>query len=104
MNVAGPHVDRFAHHQVDQPDDRGTVVIVGDHRLGGFGLRKVDGRFRKLLQHRVDRLGFALAVMAVDRRLNGVDRSDGDLDVAVQDETQLVENFDRHGIADGDRQ
>ncbi len=38
--------------------------------------------------------------MAINCRLNRVDRSNGDLDIAVQNESQLVEHFDSHRVAD----
>ena len=73
MDIAGPHRDRFGDDQVNQPDDRGAVLVTfgGGLGLGHLCLGEIDLGFCEFLQHRVDRLGFTLSVVSVDGRLDG---------------------------------
>src|SRR5436190_1546302 len=71
MDIRGPEKHGLLNHELDETDDRGTVLI--DHFAGpdgagsrGFGLGEVDFRVGKLLQDRVGRFAFNLAVVLID--------------------------------------
>ena len=91
----GPQVDRLLDDQVapaGRPGRRdSSPPAIAATRLG---LGEVDGRVGELVEHRVDRLGFGLAVVPVDRLvdllLDGEDR----LDVLVQDELELLDGVE----------
>ena len=64
----------------------------------------VDGRVGELLEHRVDRLGLRVvaAVVAVDRLDDRLLGGQGDVDLAVQDEPELVERLEVHRVMHDD--
>ena len=97
VNVRSPQLDRFGDHQLDEPDDRGAGFIddvVGVARGVVFGFGEVDRRVGEFLQHRVGRFAVDLAVVAVDRFEDAFLGRDADLDLAVENELQLVEGFE----------
>src|SRR5205823_7522731 len=67
VNIAGAKVDGFLDDQIDEFDDGGVAFVLGSGRRGQGGLAEIDGRVGELLQHRVDRFRFRLAIMPVDR-------------------------------------
>ena len=92
--------------KLHQPHDRSAGLV--DLFLGArplvdrFG--KVDRRIGEFLQHRVGALADRLAVVAVDRLEDVFPGGQGNVDLAVENEPQLVEGVDVHRIADDDRQ
>ncbi len=106
MNIAGSHGDGFADDQVNESNNRCAVFVAfgGRFGLGDFGRGEVDLSFGEFLQHRVDRLGFTLPVVSVDCRLDGLFGSHSDVDFSIENEPQLIEDFEVHRIADGDHQ
>ena len=67
-------------------------------------LGKVDRRVREFLQHRVGAFADGLPVVAIDRLEDAFPGGQGDIDVAVEDEPQLLQGVDFQRIADDDRQ
>ena len=104
VDVAGPELHRLDDDQVDELHDRGVgVVLLGrgclllDGRLG-----EVDRGVGELLEHRVGALAVAEAVVAVDRLHDLLAGGQGHLDVAVEDEPQLLLGVDVGRVAGGD--
>ena len=58
----------FLNDQVDELDDRRIALVGPGHAARRFRFREIDLRVGELAEHRVDRLGFALAVVPVDGR------------------------------------
>ena len=94
-----------ADHQVDQPDDGGAVVAVvvisahfGTAAVFGFG--EVDRGVGEFLQHRVSGFTFDLAVVAVDRPLNGGLGGQGGFDLAIEDKPQFFNGFEVERVRD----
>src|SRR5262249_22490710 len=53
VDVAGTQADRFGNDEVDELDD-GSITFLARRQPGRrLRLREIDGRIRKLLQHRV---------------------------------------------------
>jgi hypothetical protein len=100
VNVAGPKTHRLLNDQVDEFDHRGVAVHHGrGNGSGSFGLRGVNRGVGEFLQHRVHRLGFALPVITVDRFDDLFARSQHRQNVFVQDELQLLNGVNVHGVA-----
>ena len=89
--------------QVDQLDDRGVVVLLGRRQLlGRLRFGHVDLRIGEFRDHRVDRLGFGLAIMPVDGLDDLLARSQDRRDFLVQDELQLLQRVEIGRIAQDD--
>ena len=104
VDVAGPHVDGFGDHQIDEFDDRGAVVVDNTGGRGQLGFGEVDGRFGEFGDHRIDRFGLALPVMAVNCLLDDLFGGHDLLDLFIDDEPQLVDDVESRRVVHGDRQ
>ncbi len=102
VNVRGPQLHRFVDDQVGQADDRraGFVDLLFRSRLHRLGFGEIDRRIGEILQHRVGALAVQRAVVLIDGLQDALPRSQRDLDLAVQDKTQLVEGVQVQRIAD----
>src|SRR4051794_40559206 len=98
VNIGGPKLHRLLNHELDQTDDRGTVFIdnlSSANRLSSrFGLGEVNLGISELLQHRIGRLTFDLAVVLIDRFQDFVAWGQCDFDSAVENEPQLFDGID----------
>ena len=96
VDVRRPKLHGLGNHQVDEPDDRGAALV--DLFLAGprvfLGLGEIDRRVGELLEHRVGALAHRLAVVAIDRLQNALAGRQGDLDLAIENEPQLLENLE----------
>jgi len=103
MDVGGPQLHRLLDHHVDQPHDRGGVLIhdIACRRVGIFGFREIDGRIGELLEHGVGAFAFYLPVVPVDGFQDGFARCQGRLDLAVQNKTQFFDGFNVKRVAHG---
>ena len=78
------------------------VLLAASAVVDRFG--EVDGRVGELLQHRVGAFADRLAVVAVDGLEDRLAGGQGDVDLPVENEPQLVERVDVHRVADDHRQ
>jgi hypothetical protein len=104
MDVARPQLHRLGDDQVHKLHHRGVrLVFVGRGGLLLEGcLGKVDRGVGKLLKHRVGALAVGEAVVAVDRLHDLLARGDRHLDLAVEDEAELLLGVNVGGVAGGD--
>ena len=106
MNIAGPQLNRFGNHQIDQANNGGGAVVNGFFvcRFAALGLGKVDGCVSEFLQHRVSRFTFDLTVILVNRAKNRLFGGQGGLDFAIEDKSQFFDGFQVKGVRDQDSQ
>ena len=73
MNIAGPHRDRFGDDQVNQPDDRGAVLVTFGEGLGlgHLCLGEIDLGFCNSCSIESTDSVSTLAVVSVEGRLDG---------------------------------
>ena len=104
VDVAGPQLHRFGDDQIDELHHRrvGVVFLLLVGRLLDGRLGEVDGGVGEFLEHRIGRLAVAGTVMAVDRLDDLLARGQRKLDVAVEDEAELVLGVDVGRIGAGD--
>jgi hypothetical protein len=106
VDVAGPQLHRLGDDQVDELHD-GRVGGVLWVRAGGLlerRLREVDGGVGELLEHRVGALAVGQAVVAVDRLHDLLPQREHRLDLAVEDEAELLLHVDVGRVAGGHRE
>ena len=104
VNVRGPQLHRLADDHLHQPNDRCAGFVEDSSELvAGSGLGEVDRRVGEFLQHRVGAFPLA-AIVTIDRVDDVLARSQRDIDLAVQDEPQLVQRVEIERIADDDLQ
>ena len=72
VDIRRPQLNGFLNHHADQPHDGSTGFVDQLFGLAAIlgGFRKVDLRIGELLEDRVSRFAFHLAVIAVDRFLD----------------------------------
>src|SRR5205823_13881500 len=87
--------------QVDELDD-GSIALLERAAGAGRGLGEVDGGVGELGQHRVDRLGFALAIVPVDRLDDLLAGSQDGLYIFVQNELKFLDGIEVGGVAHDD--
>ncbi len=96
MDIGGSELDGFFDHVMDQPDDRGAVVVhlLVFRKLVLFGFGEIDLGVGKLLEHRVSRFPFRLTVVAVDRLLDMFLRGQSDFDGSIENEAKVGDCVD----------
>ena len=103
VDVAGPQLNRLGDDEAAELDDRRIRRFLCGSRGGLFHGRfgEVDRRVGEFLEHRVGALAVGEAVVAIDRLHDLLPRGEAHLDVAVEDEAELLLQFHVGGVARG---
>ena len=101
MDIRGAETDSFGNNKIYQFNNWGIRFLSLSSCAGGFRFREVDGGVSKLGEHRVDRFGFGLPVVAVDRLDDLFLGSKDGNNVFVEDELEFCDRVEIGRVGHG---